>query len=190
MSVSVDHRKAVLFGKGSVQALGAEDSELALPVDGMCSVWWGDQAGNPVILFREAQPSQLSPNRVSHAMTPLHWNGPLTPAGECQLDYQARSLPSSLGQTEQKKSCFLGNLSMFQTRRPRQRREKGQVPGPTLGPKRPVLLYFDSGSESFVRPILSHCRCLSFGHTPLAQYRGILAAPQIESQDSKAAHGP
>lgn len=79
---------------------------------------------------------------------------------------------------------------MFQPRRPRQRKEKGQAPVPTLGPKRPVLSYFDSGSESFVRPILSHCRWLSFGHIPLAQYRGILAAPQIESQDSKAAHGP
>lgn len=79
---------------------------------------------------------------------------------------------------------------MFQPRQPRQRREKGQTPVPTLERKRPVLSYFDSGSESFVRPILSHCRWLSSGHTPLAQYRGILAALQIESQDSKAAHGP
>ena len=73
MSVSVDQRKAVFLGKGSVQALGAdEDSKLALPVAGRCSVWWGDQAGDPVILFREAQPSQLSPNGVPHTMTPLH----------------------------------------------------------------------------------------------------------------------
>lgn len=62
----------MLLGKGSVQALGAEDSELALLVARRCSVWWGDQTGDPVILFREAQPSQLSPNGVSHPMTPLH----------------------------------------------------------------------------------------------------------------------